>query len=166
MSARGLARSPATSARKSAWSAAPAQALPNSKRINSVVIIECPACASASARDAPGHRSATEPNRKTCRRKRRSRFFRLAADVMAVVEDEIFRPMRARLGHLEDGGDKGIICGCKFKRFNFHIRAFGQLCSRRQNHQAILDFSSNAHGCLLPSIGLKSKPPLMPQTTR
>jgi len=89
--------------------------------------------------------------RRTCRRKRRSRFLRLSADIVPVVQGVILGPMRSRFGYLAHRRQERVFFGGHLERFNFHSRALRQDDARGQLHHAVFHFACIAQDtCNMP----------------
>src|SRR5690349_16786324 len=105
----------------------------------------------------PDHRLAAMPKRRTCRRRRVSRLFGLAADVMPMVQNVIVWPMRARFGDLPRGCSQRIVS--RSSRNRFHLD-FGSLRERNTSwkyHDAARNSTDDAHVSFIPYAGLVNK---------
>lgn len=64
---------------------------------------------------------------------------------MTVIESVVFRPVRTRLGRLQNGLNERVIVRRRFQSLNTDFSPFRQRDFRRQHHNTVFDFAREAH---------------------
>src|SRR5689334_19157293 len=98
----------------------------------------------------PDHRLAAMPERRRCPRRQLSRLFRLAADIMPVVQNVILWPMRAWFGDLLGGCSQRIINGHSRHGFDLDFPSLRKRYTRRKYHDAARNSPDNTHVSFIP----------------